>query len=85
MENARLYFGLVLVGVAAACNMGLRQGLIERAAFDAKCPKEDVRIERMSEDHVSAEVEACGQMLNYQDVSPRGEHGGPPNWMRVLQ
>jgi hypothetical protein len=66
--------------------------LVRKIAFDRPgCAAQKMRVVRKSPDERTVEVDACGALVRYQNVTPHeafGEHpasltGGPPTWMDV--
>ena len=52
--------------------------LVARVWFDSGCPQYHVRILSWAEDYRAAQVNACGRIRHYQDISG---HEQNPNWL----
>jgi hypothetical protein len=61
-----------------------RQDAIDKIAFDrTTCAAKDIQILRTSKDHRSIEVDACGTVVVYQDISdPKADQG---TWINVTE
>jgi glutaredoxin 2 len=60
----------------------IQDSVRQQAAVDHHCPLEDVKVVRMLRiNPASAEVNACGKVRTYRDVS--GDHDHMPNWVDV--
>ena len=61
-----------------------RQDAIEKVAFDRPaCPTKDIQILRTSKDLRSIEVDACGSVVMYQDISSAKDEQGV--WINVTE
>jgi len=45
---------------------------MQQAAFDHRCPENNIRVLRESDDRRSLELDVCGSVRRYQDVSKEG-------------
>lgn len=64
------------------CGCGtLSDSVRKQAAFNTRCPPEQIQVVRFSEDRATAELNVCGERRVYQDVMPPGEPG--QTWLDV--
>jgi hypothetical protein len=52
--------------------------LVSKVWFDTGCPQYDIKVLSWTEDLRAAQVNACGRIRRYQDVSGRKQD---PNWL----
>ena len=96
METRAAFCGLVIafaVGCATATSGGADapmpqsgwavQGALDHATFfHPECPPSRIAVKRMSRNGKFLELDVCGTVRRYQDVTPSGV-GGYPTWVDV--
>ena len=86
MRRALALAGLCLLGCSGVIQ-SIRESeeglIVNQAAFDnPECPKEQIKVLRVSPDWLNAEVEACGSRSQYHNMKAPGADGNA-NWVRM--
>lgn len=76
---------LLVASLSLVACIGSEHSLRKQAAFDEKCPEENVKVLRWGPAQRSAEVDACGKTLSYhaEVVGQTDTLPGSSNWVQV--
>lgn len=71
---------LLLMLLPACASMSLEGLLVHQVSYLEKCPEDQVKIIKVQPDLIHAEVNACGKVGRYQDISTHSGLDGDPRW-----
>ncbi len=81
MAHVRVSIAVTLLAALAGCaSMSLEGLLVHQVGYLEKCPEEKVKIVKVQPDLIHAEVDACGKVKRYQDISTHSGLDGDPRW-----